>query len=364
MNPKNKIIIYLFVSLLFVSILPALNFINNPKQFSKDNMFNTDIFESYWNHFFYKYFARSFDNNKVIVGKKDFLFLGNKYNYLVSKTQNIYPKNSKSIGKWVENLHNLQQWYESQGIKFLITVVPNKHTVYSEHLPNWVEIKNELITNELISQSQKSGINIINLRKELISIKDDNEVLYYKRDSHWNSKGAVIGYHYIIDYLNKKYNLDIQAPEYKLIKNNKKGVTMGLSKLLKMTHFTANENEVKYYVNFTKKDEMCKGPINKENQNLLECETGRKGFFSIHRGPQYSVNDQSQNKEKLLLLCDSFAGQNAQLFDRTFNTIWKFHYNKLLNDDLKKFVHEHKPDVVIYQIVERNLYNNDFISRY
>ncbi len=139
MNSKKKIYIFVIISFVLVAVLPTLNYINNPKELTQEKMFNTDIFESYRNYLAYKLFSKSYDNHSVVVGKKDFLYLGNKNNYLVSKTQNIYPKHPKSINNWVDNLYSLQKYYESQGIKFILAVVPNKHSVYSEFLPNWIE---------------------------------------------------------------------------------------------------------------------------------------------------------------------------------------------------------------------------------
>jgi hypothetical protein len=54
--------------------------------------------------------------------------------------------------------------------------------------------------------------------------------------------------------------------------------------------------------------------------------------------------------------------QNSNLYNKTFATIWKHKYNDLKGEKLKAFINKHKPDIVIYQVVERSLFNNSYID--
>lgn len=53
---------------------------------------------------------------------------------------------------------------------------------------------------------------------------------------------------------------------------------------------------------------------------------------------------------------------NSQLYNATFKTIWKWHFNQLNGNKLSNFVNKYKPDFVIYQIAERDLYNQNIIK--
>jgi len=78
---------------------------------------------------------------------------------------------------------------------------------------------------------------------------------------------------------------------------------------------------------------------------------------------QYMINKTSLNKDKLLVVCDSFGVANSQLYNETFNTIWKFHYIYVNGSELSTFISKHKPDIVIYQVVERALYNEEIVKK-
>ncbi len=190
--------------------------------------------------------------------------------------------------------------------------------------------------------------------------KSDEELIYSITDSHWNSKGAAIGFDKTIDVLNEKYQLDFKSPNYELKKKGFGG--MGLSRLLKMKDLIAEDFETVYFPRLDNLGDKSQGDININSLELQDCKQGAKGFFDIHKGPKYIINPFAVNSQKLLLLCDSFSMQNAKLFDASFKTIWKFHYNKITDYKLKLFIKQNQPDVVIYQVVERSLYNNKFIS--
>ena len=362
MNQKKIVLIFAILSLLIIGILPIANYIKNPKNTTIENMFNTDIFESYRNYFFFKILNRSLINYNVIVGQDDFLFLGNKHNYVISKTQNIYPNNPKGIENWVNNLARLQQWYEDKGIKFIMAIVPNKHTIYSDKLPDWVSIKKQNVTDEIIKLSNSKSLNLLDLRKSLLASKQtSNELLYLKTDSHWNALGASIGYSEIINYLNDRYQQKYQVPEYTFVLRNTGG--KGLSRLLKSSDLIPSDFERQVLYRFNVNQEICQGGIEKETNELEACQMSNSTAFNIHKGSQYSINQHALNSDSVLFLCDSFSMQNSRLFNATFNTIWKFHYNLFLGDDLSNFVEKQQPQIVIYQIVERSLYNNYFINK-
>lgn len=89
------------------------------------------------------------------------------------------------------SLAMMQENLTARGKKFLFTVAPNKNSLYGEHMPYYDSLK---VTGEnnlarLVPVLESEGVNYTNL-KELFESQD--EVLYHKRDSHWNNKGAAL----------------------------------------------------------------------------------------------------------------------------------------------------------------------------
>ena len=73
------------------------------------------------------------------------------------------------------------------------------------------------------------------------------------------------------------------------------------------------------------------------------------------------INKNSENNLKLLFLCDSFGTAPSQLYNATFKEIYKFHWSHINGQKLVTFVEKNKPDIVIYQIVERALYDQSIV---
>lgn len=360
MQHKKPIVIFFIFSIIFIGIIPAVNVSNN-RNIKFEDLYSTDLVESYINYSVYKIFNISMVSEDVIAGKEDFLFLGNKHNKILHKTQNLYNYDELDIDKWTEKLKALQQWYEERGIKFVMVVAPNKHTIYPENLPDWLVYKEQNLTNEIYQYSKSKNINLLDVRPILLDYKErSNELLYLEKDTHWNGVGASLVYNETIKYLNDKYNSEIKIPEYSLVIQD--SARKDLTKLLKIKSFMPQINNRDKWYDFKIDYNICLGNIDEDNFTLNKCKIKLNPVFDIYRQSQYTVNYDAVNDENLLMLCDSFGTQNSQLYNATFKNIWKLHYNKINGDELAKFVSINKPDVVIYQVAERNFYNQNLVK--
>ena len=357
MKYKSYIKYFLIFSIILISLLPAYNFYQYAKNYDFKKSFNLDNVEKYVNYTIYKLFNRSMNQAQVIAGKDDFLFLGNNYDNVLHKTNGIYKPTNEEINNWTNKLKDLQKWYEDRGIKFVIAIAPNKHSIYKEKLPNWMQYDGKIITDDIVDQANLRNINILDLREKLVEAKkQESDILYWKTDTHWNEKGASIAFDTIIN----KLNINLYKPKYNLNPSTRGGGD--LSSFLKINTILNKDYEKNYTYSFEKNYNICKGNINKENHILEKCEKVDNPIVDIGSQPQYINNQDSENKNKLLFLCDSFGGAPSQLYNGTFSSIYKFHWSHIYGQKLADFVQENKPDVVIYQIVERALYNDSIVT--
>jgi len=368
---QKKIVIYFIVlATVLLAPLPLLNIFflyhngtlsNNT--FNKKQLFTTDFIESNINYFLYKAYKASRNRGTVIVGKDDFLFLGNSYAHVIDKTQGLYPYTPNEIDTWTNKLRQLQDWYEAHNIKFVLVIAPNKHTVYRDKLPEDVQYKIDgTITDDIVKHAAKKSINVLDLRQILIDNKYD-KALYMRTDTHWSNVGAAIGYEATIAYIEDRYKIKLNKPAYTIKSSYKGGAD--LAELLKIQSLLPNDYENVYA--FDIDNYVCSGKIDLTNSDLEQCKNTTNPPMFINPGPQYMINENALNKQTLLWLCDSFAGsnriaRNSQLYNATFETIWKWHFNHLNGDKLSDFINKHKPDFVIYQIAERDLYNQDIVK--
>jgi len=362
MKQKKLVIYFLIIAISFTLFLPALNlyFLSkiqkvNFQHFSKKQLFSTDNLESIINYTVYKTFNFSLNEPQVVAGKDGFFFLGNSFARVIDKTKATFQYTDEEINSWTTKLKKLQDWYKQQGIEFIIVIAPNKHTVYDDKLPNNITEKvGKTVTNRIVQSSLQKNIHILNLEQVLREKKRDKQ-LYFKTDTHWNNYGALIGYLDTMKYLNMTYNKHYKIPEYAMMEITSSGGG-DLTNLLKINQLLLDNYEKDYTLTFNKKSKVCYGNITKANK-LNKCTPGVKSSFN-----QYMIHENTLNKEKLLYLCDSFGLENSQLYEHTFHTVWRFHLGHMNGGILGNFIREHKPDIVIYQVVERDIGNNSIID--
>ncbi len=95
------------------------------------------------------------------------------------------------------NLALLQAYVESRGAQFAVTVPANKNSLYGENMPYYDSriVSTEKNIEHLKAELERQGVHYIDL---FAPFEEEEEVLYLKRDSHWNEKGAVLAYNTIL----------------------------------------------------------------------------------------------------------------------------------------------------------------------
>lgn len=94
---------------------------------------------------------------------------------------------------------------DAQNIRFLFTVAANKNSLYGEHMPYYdsLVITEENNLTRLKPLLEKEGVNYLDLKTVF---QNQDEVLYHKRDSHWNNKGAALAADEILNALGQEHD--------------------------------------------------------------------------------------------------------------------------------------------------------------
>lgn len=97
------------------------------------------------------------------------------------------PLSERELFSVVSNLSLISEYCEGQGARFLFIVAPNKNSLYPEHMP--AVPQNDLRSNadRLAESLAREGVSCLDL---FSLFRGQEETLYFKTDSHWNSQGA------------------------------------------------------------------------------------------------------------------------------------------------------------------------------
>ncbi len=259
----------------------------------------------------------------VIYGKDGWLYY--------TSTLDDYLGNHRMTERQVYNLaHNLslvQQYVQQNGSTFVLTAPPNKNTLYGAHMPYYysciVDQKHNI--DALTPKLQEQGVYYADL---LSLFRNDNEVLYLKRDSHWNGKGALAAYNCIMDTLEYAHKNYEDAP-----------VTRSKDEdgdLNRMLYTVYGEKELNY-----------KYEIAQEYKYVNEVKSVEDVWIETELHTEHSMGN-----GKLLMFRDSFGNTLIPLLANQFEKAW---FTKEVPYGLESLMEQYAPDTVIFEKVERNL---------
>jgi hypothetical protein len=135
-------------------------------------------------------------------GKEDWLFLGNAYDKSVAKlTLSITPP-EKKVQETKELFSKIAKTAAEYNIKVVLIMGPDKPSVYPEFLPDDIRPSPKKYSSYFLDAlGDIPNLIIYNPTNDLLRLKKNEGVLYWKTDSHWNNKGAFLAYSGFSDLL-------------------------------------------------------------------------------------------------------------------------------------------------------------------
>ena len=135
-------------------------------------------------------------NDQVTVGKDGFLF----FNDALSATSSSLSMTDGEISAAADALASLSRYAKERGAAFLFVCAPNKATVYPEMLPSRFFSPENGDLDRLFSALAERGVDFVDLRDVLAAEKESGQ-LYFKRDTHWNGRGALFAFRAVAEKL-------------------------------------------------------------------------------------------------------------------------------------------------------------------
>lgn len=145
----------------------------------------------------YTVFQEKFYPN-VIIGDEGWLYSNDAASTDIC--QNL--KQWGSFDPYTEQAQMTRQFLLDKGIDFAIVFLPEKCRIYPEYIETVLPKFSSISSSEQLIEhlSTNSDVTVINLTEGLMAGKDQ-ELMFFKTDTHWSSVGAYSGYKQIITTL-------------------------------------------------------------------------------------------------------------------------------------------------------------------
>jgi alginate O-acetyltransferase complex protein AlgJ len=132
----------------------------------------------------------------------------------------------KELAAWKRILEQRRDWLAAHGSHYLVVLVPDKHVVYGEHIPRSIRrVGEEYASEQLAAYLRKNTmLEVLNLAPALERAKHD-ERIYHRTDTHWNDRGALIGYQEIIRRLTPRFPAvwPLERPDFDALESRTPG---------------------------------------------------------------------------------------------------------------------------------------------
>lgn len=292
-------------------------------------------------------------SNQVKVGREGWFFYNNNNNLEIA--EGTYPLSEENLYDIDTLQTQITDRLEKMGVKYVVILPPSKISVYPEMYHEElgiIDTPDDMIYDSLI---QNTDVNAINLKTVLVDNKN-TEQLYFKTDTHWNPKGAYVGFNYIIGELKEMGLLDDSVPDisvrwYDTSHQGEFGKMMGDEDLLGIENMQDLEIDNARAVELTEGD-YYESIINEYQNDGYNLEQETLHVFT---------NDSPEvDQRTVVMFGDSmFAGWNLpQLFAEKYKT-FIFVWSHRIDED---FVLNVGADLVLCDCGER--FTNSFLNNY
>lgn len=346
---RNKIEMIIFVTIcLIICLIPFVGMtvartesttenktLAEMPEFTEEGRLNTEYLqqmgEYFEDHFAFKNQLVTVDSNiqsrlfgvsnmdTVIVGKAGWLYYTDTLDDYLG--QNICS--DREIFNILNNISIFQRYVEEKGAKFLFTVAPNKNSLYDENMPYYYRKKAGNVNNMTLLQSQIEKMNL-SYADLFSAFRNQEEILYLKRDSHWNGKGAVLAYNTILDAV------DIGHENYESTKSIRTKDEYG--DLNKMIYPLGAVSEWNYTYQYDSHFTYVTDTESVEDAWIQTSNPNGEGT--------------------LLMFRDSFGNTLLPLMAETFGEAY---FSKSVPYQMESYMKNYRPDTVIVEKVERNI---------
>ncbi len=285
----------------------------------------------------------SIGSSDIILGENNFLFdagsAENGYNYLRD-----YIGNAAFLDSELEAIANIlllrQRAYKNQGVEYLLVVIPNSQTVYSDYMPSYMgEISENTLLSQLTEYISERGYDFyFDATDMLTKAAAGDTLLYNNTENSLNSLGEWYIYDSVFNIVSEKYGTRgsrMDVSKFEMYTRSTEGKELarraGLASVIQnQTVSLANSNQTQY--------------TSQSYYGSMTKTVGGDGYF-VSGGEKNSILLEFTDEWDKIQLMPYFS---SSFYEVTYKSNHQF--SRLAVDDLN-------PDVVVQFIHEYELYD-------
>lgn len=277
---------------------------------------------------------------RVLLGKNKWLI--DKDGNLNQKYMGIerYYFTESELETAKSNLIHFRDELKKKNIDFILMVCPDKQSIYSEFMPNYIKRKSAKNDTDIFVEYIKNNtdIKVVYPKEELLKYKDKYQ-LYYKYDTHWNSLGAYIGYIELTKILSIT-NKSIE--NFKILEFDS-------------THRNSNKDASVFYNDMARMMSLKNIKYFRDDtiyilEDYKYTITNITDNWSVSRISNYNLYN-FKNYNNILIIMDSYSFDMMDYITTEFRQSEFIHIDSFKNENIM----EYKPNIVVFESVERYL---------
>jgi len=271
-------------------------------------------------------FFRTTASPLVVMGEEGWLFFNNiGQDNPVSDVTGQTAFSAEELELVRENIARRAEDLRGRGIDFHILLIPNKEAIYKEYLPAYLrsrvaaESRTDMLASFLNSETQT-----VVYPGEVLARHASDYRLYYKYDSHWNELGAYLAARELFA------DMEIELPGLEQCELAPAAPSKDLAMLAGVSDFCNDDYayQIKHFGT----------SVTVDTEYLLN---------GIVR-----YTSDAADKRTVLVIGDSYFEALKRCFYNQFADVIEVNRN-IAEYDPNKLIKQHKPDIVVLQLVER-----------
>lgn len=243
----------------------------------------------------------------------------------------------EELERWGRVLQKRHDWVARHGARYVVMIPPDKQTVYPEHYPSELRPRHVTRLDQLKDYlARHTTVPLIDLRQQLQEAKA-RERIYHVTDSHWNDRGALIGYQALMGWVAGHFPSAAPLPRSAFSEDVRDELGGDLAQMAAL-EFAIHEQAPHLEPHSPRQSRTC--------------ETGVEMPEDCPRmGPPFAVGCDAPGLPRAVMFHDSFTWALGPFLAEHFRRlvyVWTDQFSPGL-------VRRERPDVVIQQMVERKL---------